>query len=418
MIKPEPSHSPPIPAAEPDFIGRRVDRYFGERRAAWPRGRHILRGRNPEAGAVLMMSNDYLCLADHPEIVAARHPSPQAEPSQLMAAVFLDGDSIQGRFQQEMATFLDSQDTVLCQSGWDANVGLVQAFTGPEVPVYIDIRAHASLWEGIHSGGAQPVAFRHNDVAHLEKLVRKRGPGLVIVDSVYSTHGDVAPLAELAVLTSAHGCALVVDESHSLGTHGPGGRGLVVEMGLTGQVHFRTASLAKAFAGRAGIVACSRRHAEYFKYHARSAVFSSGVLGYEIEGLRAMRRLIEQADARREALRRNTRLLRAGLADLGLGVGIDGEQIVALVAGAESATIELRDALEARGVFGSVFCAPATPVDGSLVRLTVNSELTTDQLQRVIDACAALRGEIDVDAWPANRRRTGTPRSLKLARAA
>ncbi len=399
-------------AAEPDFLAKRVDRYFGPRRADWPAGQHILRGRTPGPGAVLMRSNDYLRMSEHPRVLGAReHAARSCRQAQLMAAVFLDQDSVQGRFEREMAGFIGTQASVLCQSGWDANVGLVQALAGPETPVYIDIHAHASLWEGIRSARATAVGFRHNDVAHLARHVGKRGPGLVIVDSVYSTTGDVAPLADIATLSQQTGCALIVDESHSLGSHGPRGRGLVAALGIDHLVHFRTSSLAKTFAGRAGIVACSARHAEYLKYHARPAVFSSGLLAHEIEVLRATLAAVADADAARERLAANARFLRDGLAELGMGVDSKGEQIVALVAGEEARTMRLRDALEARGVFGAVFCDPATPRGGSLVRLTVTSGHHQDELRRVIETCAALAPSLELGEWPANRKHHQLPRA-------
>lgn len=399
-------------ATEPDFLAKRVDCYFGPRRAEWPVGQHILKGRAPGPGAVLMRSNDYLCISEHPAVLEAREQAARScRHAQLMAAVFLDQDSVQARFEREMADFIGSEASLLCQSGWDANVGLVQAIAAPQTPVYIDIHAHASLWEGIRSARATAIGFRHNDVEHLAKHIGKRGPGIVIVDSVYSTNGDVAPLVDIATLVHDTGCALIVDESHSLGSHGPCGRGLVAALGIDHLVHFRTSSLAKTFAGRAGIVACSARHAEYLKYHARPAVFSSGLLAHEIEVLRATITAVAGADGARARLARNAEFLRSGLAPLGMGIDADGEQIVALVAGEEPRTMRLRDALEARGVFGSVFCDPATPRGGSLVRLTVTSGHSRAELEHVIETCAAVAPEMELDEWPANRKHQLLPRA-------
>ena len=182
-----------------------------------------------------------------------------------------------------------------------------------------------------------------------------------------------------------------------------------MELGLTSRVHFRTASLAKAFAGRAGIVTCSGRIAEFLKYTANPAIFSSGLLPHELAGLEATLKVIVRSDDRRRRLHRNADYLRSGLSELGYNLELSEAQILGLEAGPELATMKLRDALEARGVFGSVFCAPATPKNRSLIRFTVNSELTHAELDRVIEVCAEIRDEVDLANWPSTRRRRHVP---------
>ncbi len=390
---------------EPDFLRQQVDRYYRERVEETWDGGHIMVGLEPGPGAIRLVSNDYLCMTRHPEIVDAQRAALQdADDALLMAAVFLHGDNPQSRFERAMAEWMEAEASVLSQSGWTVNTGLIQSIAGPDVPCYIDLFAHASLWEGIRSAGAQAVPFRHNAPEHLEKQLRREGPGVIIVDSVYSTSGSVAPLVDIVEVSERHGCVLVVDEAHSLGTHGPEGRGLVVDLGLTDRVHFRTASLAKAFAGRAGVVACSARIAEYLKYTANPAIFSSGLLPHEIAGLDATLRVIAAADDRRARLHANAAYLREGLSDLGYNLDLCRSQILGLEAGHERSTIRLRDALESRGVFGSVFCAPATPKHRSLIRFTVNSGLSAAELDRILAVCAEIRDEVDLANWPSTRR--------------
>ena len=393
-------------AKEPDFLRQRIDRYYADRRARWPRGEHILVGRAPGPAAVLLQSNDYLGMAAHPWVREAERRAASADHrTMVMAAVFLHGDNFQGRFEASMADFMGADAAILTQSGWEANVGLLQALAEPGLPVYVDMFAHMSLREGVHSARAQEIPFRHNSAECLERLIRRYGPGFVVVDAVYSTSGSVAPLFDLVAVAERHGCALVVDESHSLGTHGGGGAGLVQELGLAERVHFRTASLAKAFAGRAGIIACSARQAEYIKYHSNPAIFSSGLLPAEIQRLDAVRQSISVADARRRRLQVNATYLREGLDALGYNVDASKSQILALEPGEEWRTIALRNALETRGVFGSVFCAPATPKPGSLIRFTVNSELSREQLDHVLAVCDEIRDEVRPEEWASTRRK-------------
>ena len=167
----------------------------------------------------------------------------------MQSGVFQHAGSATSRLEGALASHLGKQRAMLSQSGYAANLGLLQVIADSETPVYLDGLAHMSLWEGVRAANAPAHAFRHNDPEHLARMAGRHGPGLVVVDSVYSTTGALCPLAEMVDVAEQHGCMILVDESHSLGTHGPQGRGLCAELGLTHRVHFITASLAKAFAG-------------------------------------------------------------------------------------------------------------------------------------------------------------------------
>jgi len=225
-----------------------------------------------------------------------------------------------------------------------------------------------------------------------------------VVDAVYSTNGSIAPLEAIANLSQAHGCVLVVDESHSLGTHGSRGEGLVASLGLNDRVHFITASLAKAYCSRAGFVACTSRFKDYFGCEALPAIFSSSLLTHELTGLSAAHRVIQTEGWRRQRLRQITRRVRAELTELGYPIADGTEQIVAFEAGQELLTGKVRDVMERHGVFGSVFSAPATTVNRSLLRLTLNAGMSDDDVSRLIEVCRVARDAMDVPAWSASRR--------------
>jgi CAI-1 autoinducer synthase len=390
----------------PSFVAQRMDAHYIARVGILLGGEHMHVWKPAGANSIMLAGNDYLCLAGEPVLVQAQVRALQASQTQpLMSSVFLQAGSPQHRLEANLAEFMDAEDGVLTQSGWAANVGLLQSIAEPGVPVYLDMMAHASLWEGVQSAQAQPVPFLHNDIGHLRRQLKKHGRGVIVIDSLYSTNGSVAPLLEVVELAEQSGCILVVDESHSLGTHGPQGAGIVVQMGLADRVHFRTASLAKAFAGRAGFITCSSQFKGYFLSESRPAIFSSCLLNHELAWFDAALDFIRKADARRAALRRNTRRVRAELSELGYNVDDGSEQIIALEAGPEPKTLKLRKALEARGVFGAVFCAPATAKNRSLVRLTLNSGLRGDEIDRLLVACADIREEIDLENWPSTHRR-------------
>jgi CAI-1 autoinducer synthase len=354
----------------------------------------------------MLAGNDYLCLANEPALIEAQVRCLQGTGGQaLMSSVFLQAGSAQHRLEQKFADFMGAEDTIMAQSGWAANVGLLQSIAEPGVPVYLDMMAHASLWEGVQSAQAEAVPFVHNNMDHLKRQLDKHGAGVIVVDSLYSTDGSLAPLHDVVALAERSGSILVVDESHSLGTHGPRGAGLVIEAGLEDRVHFRTASLAKAFAGRAGIISCSSRFKGYFLSASRPAIFSSCLLNHELAWFDAAIDFVEAADARRAALRRVTTEVRNGLTRLGFCIDDGSEQIIALEAGPEPKTLVLRKALESRGIQGAVFCAPATPKNRSLVRLTLNCGLGRHEIAKLLDACADMRDEVDLENWSSSCRR-------------
>lgn len=394
-----------FPSHLPDFVTRRMDLHYVTRIQQLLGGEHPHAWQATPASAVFLAGNDYLCLAGEPALVGAQIAALQASQGELlMSAVYLQEGSAQHRLERKLARFMGAEDGILAQSGWAANVGLVQTLTAPGIPVYLDMQAHASLWEGVQSAGATPVSFLHNDMEHLRRQLQRHGRGLIVVDALYSTNGSVAPLMELADLAERCGCLLLVDESHSLGTHGPRGAGLVAALGLQERVHFRTASLAKAFAGRAGFITCSSKFKGYFLAESRPAIFSSCLLGHELAWFDAAIDFIAAADDRRAALHAHTRELREELGALGYNVGDGSEQIIALEPGPEPKTLALRKLLEKQGVYGAMFCAPATPKNRSLVRLTLNSGLDRAQLARIVQACDDIRDQADLESWSSTRR--------------
>lgn len=376
----------------------RVDSYFDRMRDG-----HLIAGKVPGPSSVQLWSNDYLGLGGHPDIVKAHVELLEGRSEGVfMSAVFLNENSLQRHFEQQMSTYLDADAAVLCQSGWSANTGLVQALVDKRTPVYLDQFAHASLWEGARMAGASAHAFRHNQAEHLAKLIKRYGAGLILVDSIYSAYGTICPLAEITELSERTGCILAVDESHAIGVYGSHGEGLVHELGLNRRVQYRTFSLSKAFATRAGMVTGPERVMNYFPYDSRPAIFSSAVLQHEVAGLAATLKVIQQEDWRRERLWYNTRYLRRGLQSLGFAVDQSNSQIIALHSGNDAQTRALRSALEKHDVFGAVFCAPATPKNHGIVRLSVNARLRDIDLDRVINACRIIAEERTIAPWPKN----------------
>ena len=387
------------------ILSKRIARDFSARWEQQWGGKFVLHGRTPSTSAVRLDGNDYLGVTGHAEIVQAQIAAlTRDNESVVQSGVFLLDDHPAHRLEKQLADWVGKEDGFLCQSGYAANMGLLQIIADAQTPIYLDALAHASLWEGAHAARAPAHAFRHNDPEHLARMMKTHGPGAVVVDSVYSTTGAVCRLHEILDVAERNDSMMVVDESHSLGTHGPKGAGLCAELGVTERVHFITASLAKAVAGRAGFFTAPASMRHYILISSFPNIFSSSLLPHEVAGLAATVEVLRRSDDARQRLHANTRRLRGCLSDCGFPIHQGTEQIIALEAGSEPDAMVLRDALEARDVVGSIFCAPATSRNRAMVRLTLNSSLLDAEMSHVESVAREIAPLLQPWDWPIARR--------------
>jgi CAI-1 autoinducer synthase len=397
----QPGHAPlPLPWQH------RMARDFQTRWDTEWGGRFILHGRSLGSCAVHLDGNDYLGVSGHPRIVNAQIATMRnSEEVIVQSGVFFNEEHPSRRFEKTMARWMGHEDGLLFQSGYAANVGLLQSLANAQTPVYLDALAHASLWQGTLAARAPGHMFRHNDPNHLERMIKRHGAGVVVVDAVYSTNGSLCPLAEIVAMCERHACVLVVDESHSLGTHGPEGAGLCAQLGLSQRVHFITASLAKSFAARAGFVSCPENFRFYLLTESHPTIFSSGLLAHELAGLMATYEVVRESQAERVHLKKISRRLRQHFLNLGYPVHQGTEQIIGLEVGSEPEVMQLRDAMEAHGIVGAIFCRPATAVNRPMLRLTLNAKLTEVELHQIEKAATEVASLLKPWNWPLSRRR-------------
>jgi CAI-1 autoinducer synthase len=396
-----------------------LDRVNGKFFTRWDRewgGSSLLCGRVPTSDAVRLDGNDYLSISGHPTIVGSQVAALKGDNQYVVqSGIFHFDDHPSRRFERCMAAWIGHSDGVLYQSGYMANIGLMQAIADENTPVYIDALAHTSLWEGARAAKAPTFAFRHNDPSHLARQIERHGPGVVVVDSVYSTTGALCPLLDILEVSERFRSMIVVDESHSLGTHGPSGRGLCASLGVLDRVHFITASLAKAFAARAGFITVPSVLRNYLISESFPTMFSSSLLPHEISALFATLEVIQASDLARKRLFANTQRIRQSLLELGYPIAHGSEQIIALEAGSEPNTKVLRDALEAHKVFGAVFCAPATSKNRSMVRLTLHASLTEFEMTHIEAVAEKIAPTVRPDLWPLSRKQLAVRQPLVCA---
>ena len=395
----------PNPPLMPRLQSRFEHQFMRKWNEEWG-GKCILHGKPAKSDSVRLDGNDYLSISGHPDIVSAQIGNLRNDREfVIQSGAFLLDEHPSRVLEKSVANWIGKEDGFVCQSGYAANTGLIQAIADAETPVYLDTMAHTSLWEGAHAARAPAFPFRHNDPDHLERTIGRNGPGLVIVDSVYSTTGAMCPLEAMVEVAESTGSMILVDESHSLGTHGPLGAGLCAALGLAHRVHFITASLAKAFAGRAGFFSVPEELRYYVLHHSFPNIFSSCLLPNEVARLQATLEVIKRSEDARTRLHANTLRLRASFTVAGYPIHQGTQQIIALEAGQESDTMRLRDAMEDHGVLGAVFCAPATSRNRSMLRLTLNAALTESEMCHVEVALTAVAQQVRPWDWPIAKRK-------------
>ncbi|MBQ0917048.1 quorum-sensing autoinducer CAI-1 synthase [Hydrogenophaga aromaticivorans] len=394
----------------PLLSGKLIERVERDFLPMWQRwgNKFILHGRQPGPDAVRVDGNDYLSVTGHPDIVAAQIDALRTRSEQVIqSSVLLLNQHPTRQLEMQLAHWVGKDDAFLLQSGYAANVGLLQSIADKQTPIYLDALAHASLWEGAHTARSPAILVKHNDPKYLHRMLEQHGPGIVVVDSVYSTTGAICQLEEILDVVESHHSMILVDESHALGTHGPEGAGICAQLGVTDRVHFITASLAKTMAGRAGFFTAPPSLRHHILSSSFPIIFSSCMLPAEIAGLQATVRVVQEDQRGRDRLKAITQRVRGALSAIGYPIHQGTEQIIALESGTEKGTDLLRNELEARGIFGAVFGPPATSKNRCMVRITLHAGLTDKEIDRLIDALREIAPIVNPWEWAIARRIPG-----------
>lgn len=370
----------------PLFLQEAMQAYYQQRVERTWKGGHILKGSVPDAQSIRFENNDYIGLSTHPKIISAmRNALEKHGTGQMQSLVFHCHNQTLKTCESNFANWLNKESCLFSQSGWCANVGLIQALANPNVPVYIDYHAHMSLWEGAHSANAKPIPFAHNNIDSLYKRIQRFGPGIIAIDSIYSSNGSISPLDKYVEIAKQKNCLLIVDESHALGVKGPTGNGLVAESGLSQEVDIISASLSKALAGRGGLISGAEHIIEFIRFNARPTIFSTALMPHDLSGFSEALNVIQKERWHQQSLKNLCDHMHNKLNQANINVSPSKTQIIPLLCGSEQETIRLRQYLEAANIFGAVFCYPATPKSKSLIRLSLTTKHTKDQLDYVCD---------------------------------
>jgi 8-amino-7-oxononanoate synthase len=350
---------------------------------------------------LLLCSNDYLGLANHPKVRGAAAEAAMRWGAGAGASRLISGNmQPHSRLEKRLAAFKGYESALLFGSGYLANTGTIAALAKAGEVVFSDELNHASIIDGCRLSRAETFVYRHGDVEHLAWGLRKAGKRatLIVTDGVFSMDGDIAPLGELAELAQAHDCRLMVDEAHATGAIGPGGRGSVAAAGLSGEVDVVMGTLSKALGSYGAYVCADRETTDYLLNTARPFVFSTALPpSVAAAGLAALE-LLESQPERVERLSANATTLRNALAGEGVEVGGSETQIVPVPVGDAGTAMELCERVLEHGVFAQGIRPPTVPEGSSRLRFTVMSTHRREELERAAKLVGAAARELGAGA--------------------
>jgi len=356
------------------------------------------------AEVLLLCSNNYLGLADHPRVRRAAADAAERYGAGAGASRLISGDmELHRTLEAHLARFKGTQAALLFGSGYMANLGTVAALAGEGGMVCSDELNHASIIDGCRLARAETFVYRHCDLEHLAWGLKQHSgrSALIVTDGVFSMDGDIAPLPALAELAGRHGALLMVDEAHGTGAIGPGGRGTVAAAGLEGVVDIVVGTLGKALGSYGAYVCTSSALRELLINRARPFIFSTAPPPPSVGAAIAALGLLESRPGVVEHLRRNAAVMRSALVSYDLDVGESRTQIIPVMVGdAHRATALCERALEG-GVFAQAIRPPTVPEGTSRLRLTVMANHRADDLQKAARVIGKAARELGLARTPA-----------------
>jgi 8-amino-7-oxononanoate synthase len=367
-----------------------------------PQGPTVLLDGQP---VLLLCSNNYLGLADHPQVRKAAADAAMRWGVGAGASRLISGTmTVHRRLEERLAEFAGRQSCLLFGSGYLANLGVIGALAGPGDTVFSDELNHASIIDGCRLSRAEVVVYKHCDPEHLLWSMRRhsgrretQGRRLVVTDSIFSMDGDVAPLQELVELAQAAGAQIAVDEAHALGTFGPGGRGALAAAGLEGEVDAIVGTLGKSLGSYGAYVCGDEQMIRYMLNTARSFIFSTAPPPPAAAGALAALELIEQKPHRVERLCSNARVLRRALASEGFQVAEGDMHIVPLLVGDERDTVRLCQAAIEQGVFAQAIRPPTVATGSSRLRLAAMASHTASDMRMAASVLVKAARKLGLD---------------------
>ncbi|MER7001322.1 glycine C-acetyltransferase [Streptomyces sp. NPDC000410] len=336
-------------------------------------------------------ANNYLGLADHPEVIAAGKEALDRWGYGMASVRFICGtQEVHKELEQRLSAFLGQEDTILYSSCFDANGGVFETLLGPEDAVISDALNHASIIDGIRLSKAARFRYANRDMAELEAKLKEASGArrrLVVTDGVFSMDGYVAPLREICDLAERYDAMVMVDDSHAVGFVGPGGRGTPELHGVMDRVDIITGTLGKALGGASGgYVAARAEIVALLRQRSRPYLFSNSLAPVIAAASLKVLDLLESAGDLRERLAANTALFRTKMTEAGFEILPGDHAIAPVMIGDAAEAGRMAELLLERGVYVIGFSYPVVPMGQARIRVQLSAAHSAEDVERAVAA--------------------------------
>lgn len=338
-----------------------------------------------------LCANNYLGLADHPEIIRAAHEALDRWGYGMASVRFICGtQTIHRTLEAKLSEFLGTDDTILYSSCFDANGGLFETLLGESDAIISDSLNHASIIDGVRLCKAQRYRYRNNDMAHLEEQLKAAEScrfRMIATDGVFSMDGYLARLPDICELADKYDAIVMVDDSHAVGFMGPGGRGTPEHFGVSDRVDILTGTLGKALGGASGGYTSGRKPLiDLLRQRSRPYLFSNTLAPpIAAASVRTLELLTESQDLRAQ-LKRNSEYFRAAMSDAGFRLLPGEHAIIPVMIGDAALAGKMAESLLREGIYVVGFSFPVVPKGEARIRTQMSAAHTLPQLERAVDA--------------------------------
>jgi 8-amino-7-oxononanoate synthase len=347
---------------------------------------------------VMLGSNNYLGLTNHPEVKAAARDALERYGTGCAGSRLLNGTlEIHVALERRLAAFMRREAALTFATGFQVNLGVLSCLLDRHDTVILDALDHACIMDGARLGFGRILKFKHNDMASLAQKLGAAAPDsgkLVVVDGVFSMEGDLAPLPAIARLAKQHGARLMVDDAHGIGVLGAAGRGTAEHFGVEADVDLVMGTFSKSLAAVGGFVAGDSVVIDFIKHNARAEIFSAAPPPASIAAAAMALEIVEREPERRKQLWETTTYMKRELASLGFDTGDSESPVIPIVVGDDLQTFKMVHRLDEEGVFVNCVISPAVPVGRAMIRTSYMATHTRAHLDRALDALARVGREL------------------------
>ncbi len=371
----------------------------------YPYFRVISSGQDPVVSmngsqVIMLGSNNYLGLTNHPEIKAAAALALEKYGTGTAGSRFLNGTlEIHVELEEKLARFMNREAALTFSTGFQVNLGVISTIIGRNDTVILDSLDHACILDGARLSFGRVLKYAHNDMAVLEERLRSVGPdrgAMIVVDGVFSMEGDLADIPNIVDLKSKYGARLMIDDAHGVGVLGEHGRGTAEHFGLEDEADLVMGTFSKSLATVGGFVVGDADIIDYVKHTARSLMFSAAPPPASVASVIKALEIIEREPERRARLWENTAYMKSEFSAMGFDTGESASPVIPLVVGDNMAAFKITMRLQEEGVFANTVVSPAVPEGRAMIRTSYMATHTRDHLDRSLEAFRKIGREFGV----------------------